>query len=168
MALAVILPALEAEGIRSFEMDDEDEFGRRPDPAASWSSLAEVGVRRGRALPGDATEPPVVLIGSSGGFATAPDVINDLVVVEARSNRAKLGVDGHLFVWVDSLDHRSWVGMDLECPPRQRPGAEFPVGVTAWVARRPSSGGWVPDRLWILRPSADWASLSGSSDVSGV
>jgi hypothetical protein len=159
-ALVQVLPTLEALGIENFDMNSEDEFGHRPNPSAPWAPLASVYVRRGRVVEMD-PESPYVYIGNSGSYATGPEVINDLAAIEAANNAAKLGANGHLFIWVDSLDHQSWVGMDLRTPT-DRPGAALPDGITVWVARRPASGEWEPDRLWIVRPGEAWVSLLGT------
>lgn len=48
-------------------------------------------------------------------------------------------------MWVDSLSHEAWVGMDLATPPRDRP-------------KPPQS--WEPDRLWRVSPGHAWETIT--------
>jgi hypothetical protein len=144
-SLERVLPLLEAAGITEFDTNDPDANGNRPDRDAPWFPLVAVGVRRGSVVAME-QHPPTVMVGTAGSFATGPEVVNDLVKKEFANNARKVGRGGHLFVWVDLLDHRTWMALDLDAPPRKEP--DLPSGVTAWVARQKRGGEWIADRLW--------------------
>jgi len=156
-SLSQVLPRLEEAEVAHFEMSWEDERGNSPDHTAPWAPMAEVGVIRGRVVDAN-TKSPYVFIGNAGGFATSPEAVNVLIATEAANNAKKLGEQGHLFIWVDSLDHHAWVGMDLDHPPVVGP-ADVPPGATFWVARK-GADAWTSDRLWLLRPGESWRSVA--------
>jgi hypothetical protein len=162
--LSRVLAELEAAGITQFDVNDADDFGERPDPSAPWASLAPFGVRRGRSV--QLAGPSRIWMGSSGAFSTNAEVVNGLVRIELGKvdNRAKVGDDGHLFVWVESLSQHAHVAMELDIPPEGRPDG-IPPAVGVWVARvdATSSEPWIADRIWRLPPRSPWLRLDAGS-----
>jgi hypothetical protein len=156
-----LLAALQAQGVDSF--DTFLEQSRRPDQACGEVlELGSLGVARGRAVPGlTGGGVPLVHLGSSGGFVTAPDEINDVVAEEAAHNVEKLrraeASERHVFVWIHPTSGGPELNLWQGDVPRTSP--ELPVGIdVAWIARFPEEGREVT-HLWRVRPAATWEVL---------
>jgi len=157
--LEEVLPVLEQMGIDTIDTAMPGAGGFIPDPESPWASLAQVNVRRARRVSEDSG---TVYVGSTGTYVTSPEAINDLALsmVTKQDNSAKVGPDGHLFVWVDRTVHHFWEAMQVDDPPDV--SASLSIGPTIWVARRKAtaeSDTLEADRLWRLSERR-WESLS--------
>jgi hypothetical protein len=117
----------------------------------------------------DAVVPGYISIAlPAGGGFIGSRLVSDAVEVEAskQDNRDKLSsahtlegrlcLEGHLFVFVDVLNHRVWTPLVDFPPPAEAP--ELPQGVThVWAVGPARSGdGYV---VWRGSADSDWYSL---------
>jgi hypothetical protein len=155
-----LLSALDVQGVDSF--DTFLEQSRPPNAVrAEVMELGKLGVARGRAVPGLSSEGvPLVIAGSSGGFTTAPEEINEVVSAEAANNVEKLrrarGNERHLFIWIHPTSGGAELNLWQGNVPRTSP--ELPPGVdVAGIARFPEEARVT--HLWRVRPPDAWEVL---------
>jgi hypothetical protein len=156
------LSAIEAAGIEGFFSASD----RQRHPAVD-RIYAELQVSSGAVL--DGVPPGYISIGLpiSGAFIGAC-LVSDAVKVEAskqdnrdklssaRTSEGRLCSEGHLFVFVDVLNHRVWTPLVDSPPPPDAP--ELPREIThAWAVGPARSGdGYV---VWRANAASDWCCL---------
>lgn len=156
------LAAIEAAGIEHF-IGTRD---RHRHPAVN-KIYVDLHVESGNVVDGFEEGYISLALPSGGGFIGGC-LVNDAVEVEAskQDNRHKLSsahalegrscLEGHLFVFVDVLNHRVWTSLVDSPPPQEAP--ELPQEVThVWAVGTARSGnGYV---VWRARAGSDWYSL---------
>lgn len=153
------LRALEQAGTKQFS----EAFG-----SAAPEELQRLGVRSGRAF--DWSPPYIYVTGGAGGAVDVEDLRRAVErVAQAPDNRNKLrgaraagAAGGHLFVWVDPLNHAvaaAFHFMRTKAPSAPRLPPEIDVVWVARPTRTDDHGRICCEELWKVDRRCGWAKI---------